>query len=58
MVDGYTAAECAEKHIDVHRALQTHATSAALWELGSGIAATQNISISDYSCTIIMDHDG
>jgi len=58
LVDGYTGAECAKKGVDVHRSLRTHSTSAALWEVGSGIAAVQNISIGDYACTIIMDHDG
>jgi hydroxypyruvate reductase/glycerate 2-kinase len=58
IVDGYTYGECAEKGVDVHKALTTHATSGALWEVGSGIAAVQNISVGDYSCTIIMDHDG
>ena len=58
IVDGYTADECAEKGVDIHNALRAHATSAALWEVDSGIAAIQNISIGDYACTIIMDHDG
>ena len=58
LVDGYTIAELKEKDIDIFEALQTHATSAVLWEVGSGIAAIQNISIGDYSCTIVMDHDG
>ncbi|MCL1830694.1 MAG: DUF4147 domain-containing protein [Oscillospiraceae bacterium] len=58
IVDGYTMAECAKKNIDVYEALQNHATSAPLWEIDSGIAAIQNISIGDYACTIVMDHDG
>ncbi len=58
LVDGYTVAEAKEKQVDIHKALQTHGTSAALWEIGSGIASIQNISIGDYACTIIMDHDG
>ena len=58
IVDGYTMAEANEKGIDVYDALTTHSTSAPLWELGSGIAAIQNISIGDYSCSIVMDHDG
>ena len=58
IVDGYTISECIKKGVDVHNSLKTHDTSAALWEIGSGIAAVQNISIGDYACTIIMDHDG
>ena len=58
IVDGYTLTEAAEKGVDLSKALRTHSTSNALWELGSGIAATQNISITDLQCTLIMDHDG
>jgi len=58
IVDGYTVEECKKAGVDIHRALKTHATSAALWEVNSGMAAVQNISIGDYACTIIMDHDG
>lgn len=58
IVDGYTIREFIDKGIDVHKALATHGTSAPLWEIGCGIAAVQNISIGDYACTIVMDHDG
>ena len=58
IVDGYTAEEFVKKGINVHSVLQTHSTSSPLWEVGSGIAAIQNISLSDFACTIIMDHDG
>ena len=58
IVDGYTYAACVEKDVDVHHALATHATSRALWEVGSGMSATQNISVGDISCTLVMDHDG
>ena len=57
IVDGYTEDEAKRMNIDLHKALQTHSTSAALWELGSGIAATHNISIGDLNCALIMDHD-
>ena len=58
LVDGYTSKEARTKEVYVHEALVTHATSAALWELDSGIAAIQNISVGDFVCTIVMDHDG
>ena len=58
LVDGYLTKEAIEKKVDIADALRTHSTSTALWELDSGIAAVQNISIGDLQCTIIMDHDG
>ncbi|MCL1830696.1 MAG: DUF4147 domain-containing protein [Oscillospiraceae bacterium] len=58
IVDGYTTQEAVTREVDVPEALRTHSTSKALWELDSGIAAIQNISIGDLQCTIIMDHDG
>ncbi|MCL2538808.1 MAG: DUF4147 domain-containing protein [Oscillospiraceae bacterium] len=58
IVDGYTAAEAAKKGIDLFTAIKTHGTSTALWELGSGIAAVQNISVGDLHCILIMDSDG
>ena len=58
MVDGYTLAEADEKGVDLEEALRSHASSKALWALDSGIAATQNISITDLQCTLIMDHEG
>lgn len=58
LVDGYTAAEAKEKGVDLFDALETHATSAALWELGSGVAATHNISIVDLECTLVLGEDG
>ncbi len=58
MVDGYVYDEAAAKNVDLAGSLRTHATSAALWEVDSGIAATHNISITDLQCTLVMDHDG
>lgn len=58
LVDGYTAEEAKEKHVDLFDALETHATSAALWAVDSGVAATHNISIVDLECTLVMDEDG
>ena len=58
VVDGYTAAEAKEKGVDLFTACKTHDTSKALWEIGSGIAAVQNISVGDLHCILIMDSDG
>jgi glycerate-2-kinase len=58
LVDGYTAGEAREKGVDLFTAIKTHGTSTALWELGSGIAAVQDISVGDLHCVLIMDTDG
>ena len=58
LVDGYTAAEAREKGVDLFTAVKTHGTSTALWELKSGIAAVQDISVGDLHCILIMDEDG
>ena len=58
LVDGYTAGAAKEKGVDLFAAVRTHGTSKVLWELGSGIAAVQNISLADMHCIIIMDEDG
>ena len=57
MVDGYTFDEITERGIDIEAQLDRHATSYPLWEVGAGIAATQNISINDLTCTLIFDRD-
>jgi len=58
IVDGYTLETAIANGIDLQDALRTHSTSNALWSINSGIAATQNISITDLQCTLIMDIDG
>ena len=58
IVDGYTAGEAKKKGVDLFTAVKTHGTSKALWELGSGIAAVQNISVGDLHCILILDEDG
>ena len=58
IVDGYLLEEAKERGVDVQDALKTHATSKALWQLDSGIWATQNISVQDLIVVLIMDHDG
>ncbi len=58
LVDGYTAGEARAKGVDLFTAIKTHGTSTALWELDSGIAAVQDISLGDLHCILIMDEDG
>ncbi|MCL1830695.1 MAG: DUF4147 domain-containing protein [Oscillospiraceae bacterium] len=58
MVDGYTLDTAITKGVDLKESLRTHSTSVALWEIDCGIAASQNISITDLQCTLVMDHDG
>ena len=58
IVDGYTLNEAREKGVDVHAALKRHNTSPALYSLGSGVVATQNISINDLAVTLIMGRSG
>jgi glycerate 2-kinase len=54
VVDGETLAEAKHAGVDIHDALKRHAASDALWRLKSGIAATQNISLTDLGVTLIM----
>jgi glycerate 2-kinase len=54
IVDGETLFEAKRAGVDIHDALKRHATSDALWRLKSGIAATQNISLTDLGVTLIM----
>jgi len=54
IVDGYTYEFAKDNGVDLEEALRTHSTSTALWSIDSGIAATQNISITDLQCTLIM----
>jgi len=58
IVDGYTFMRARQLGIDIDGALKTHGTSNVLWELDSGIWATQNISVQDLIVVLIMDHDG
>jgi glycerate-2-kinase len=54
IVDGETLAEARALGVDLHDALRTHATSAALWALRSGIVAEQNISLGDLDVTLVL----
>ena len=53
LIDGQTAAAAAEKNVDLLAALRRHDASRALWQLDSGIVATQNISVNDLGVTLI-----
>ena len=55
--DGYTVLEAKEKGIDLNEVLRTHATSAALWKLDSGVVATQNISLQDLVVILVRGKD-
>jgi len=54
IVDGETVAEAKRAGMDILSDLRRHNTSSALWKLGSGIAATQNISLGDLDVALIM----
>ncbi len=57
LVDGETANEADAKGVDIFDAIKRHDASAALWELDSGIAAVQNISVGDLHCTLVLGRD-
>jgi glycerate-2-kinase len=54
IVDGQTACEAKARGIDLVDALKHHNTSPALYALDSGIVATQNISIGDFTVTLVL----
>lgn len=54
IVDGETVAEARAAGVDLVAELKRHNTSAPLWKLESGIAATQNISLGDLGVTLIL----
>ena len=54
IVDGLTAREAKERGVDLIDALKHHNTSPALYALDSGIVATQNISIGDFTVTLVL----
>jgi glycerate-2-kinase len=53
VVDGFTADRANEKGVDIFRAIKSHATSDALWRLGCGIHASQNMAIGDLHVVVI-----
>ncbi len=54
LVDGETIAEGRAAGLDLATALKRHDTSAVLWQLGCGIAATQNISMTDLGVVLVL----
>lgn len=56
IVDSETMAEARAAGVDIHEALRTHAASAALWQLKSGIVAEHNISVGDLTVTLVMSN--
>jgi glycerate-2-kinase len=54
IIDGYTIGIAEKKGLDVVAALVSHDTSNILWELGDGIVATQNISMTDLHVIVIL----
>ena len=55
IVDGQTIAEARARGVDVVAALRRHDTTPALWELDSGVHATQNISVGDFDVTLVLE---
>ena len=53
VVDGYTAQEAKDAGLNLFEAVKSHATSAPLWKLKSGVWATRNISLNDFSMVLI-----
>jgi glycerate-2-kinase len=56
MVDGYTAMEARELGIDIDEEMKKHNTSPPLWKLKSGIVATPNISLVDFTVALVLGH--
>lgn len=54
VVDGETMDEAKKAGIDVVEELKRHNTSIPLWKLGSGVAATPNISVIDITVALVM----
>jgi glycerate 2-kinase len=53
LVDGQTAALAAARDVDLQASLRRHDATPALWQLDSGIVATQNISVNDLGVALI-----
>lgn len=54
VVDGTTASRARELGLDIFGTLKRHDTSPALFSLGDGVVATQNISMNDLTVTLIL----
>jgi len=54
IVDGETVAEAMKAGLNINEAIKRHNTSPILWKLGSGIEATPNISLVDFTVALVM----
>ncbi len=54
IVDGETAAEAKALGIDLDEEMKKHNTSPPLWKLRSGIVATPNISLIDFTVALVL----
>jgi glycerate 2-kinase len=54
IIDGYTMDEAKKAGISVQEELKHHNTSIPLWNMGSGVAATPNISVIDLTVALVM----
>lgn len=54
IVDGTSAQKAQSLGIDLSAALAAHAASAPLWHMGDALIASQNVSVGDLSCCIIL----
>jgi glycerate-2-kinase len=55
IVDGTTATRARELGFEIFEELKRHNTSPALYRLGDGVVATQNISMNDLTVTLILE---
>jgi glycerate 2-kinase len=58
IVDGYTMDEAKRAGLNVLEELKHHNTSVPLWQIGSGVAATPNISVIDLTVGLVMGRIG
>lgn len=56
IVDGQTASEARALGIDLDEEIKRHNTSPPLWRLNSGIIATPNISLIDFTVALVLGH--
>jgi glycerate-2-kinase len=53
IVDGGTVAEAGKAGLNIDEGIKRHNTSPILWELDSGIVATPNISLVDFTVALV-----
>jgi glycerate 2-kinase len=54
IVDGWTVEEAERRKVDIIGELKRHNTTPALWNLGSGVVASPNISLIDLTVALIL----